>query len=482
MPGMDDENTSGMIALIPRADDAAALVVPGGEPVEEMHLTLTYLGNDVTTWSAAEQTQALNAAGAAASQLAAVQARIMAHALFNPDAHEGRSPCAVYLVSDSAVLAPLRNVLAQFAAAEQHEPFIPHVTAGYGVPIGKLSFVGPIVFDRLRVALGGQVMDYPLGDPEEIKRLMTYVESKGKMPSGLAEKFKKKGPGKASDDKGATADAGINNIGDLAKAVKTYKAAKADQQATMWPKIQAAAKKLNAAKMVAGLTKPKADNASEKKMFEAVALEYKVTSPDPRAAKLRQWWARDPKAVAMWKPGVPGDFKRLVRALRKHTPIKDARIIKGLAANIHHLALGEWPGREGRKEAFDWLDTDVLESKALGAEMDTSGADLFAQYKAVRAELSSALGEDDDEPDTAEEASQDPGDDGVSPEEAYAEGLADDIDWTIEGDGTLEDPEADDLDSPSELGETSEDEDDEDADDLSEVDDIFNLVTSAPPK
>lgn len=484
MSGMTEEHTGGMIALIPRAEDAAKMVVPGGDPVEEMHLTLTYLGDDVTTWDAGRLAAAAGAAGSAAAQIAAVSARVMGHGVFNPDGHADREPCAVYLVGDSAVLSPLRAALVPFAEHEQHEPFIPHVTAGFGVPVTKLSFTGDLVFDRLRVALGPQVLDFPLGDPEEIKKLMSTMdtETKGKMPPQFAKNAAAKKAGASKDDKGGTDDKGINNIGDLAAAVKRYKAAKPDAKAEMWPKLSAAAKKLKAPNMIKGLAPSGGgDNGSEKKLFEALELEFKVTSEDPRAVKMRRWWALSTKGRAYWKPGVPGDFKRLVRAIKEHTDMP-ARMIKGFAANVHHLALGAWPGREGRKEAFDWLD--MLETKGLATgEISGDHEELFAQYKAARAALDEALGDDeeDDEPDTVGEATgtSAAGDDGESPEDVYDNAMDADIDWNIEGDGTLEDPDADgdnDLDSPSELGENSVADDEEDPDDaaLDELEDIFS--------
>lgn len=487
MSGMTEEHTGGMIALIPRAEDIANMVVAGGTPAEEMHLTLTYLGDDVTSWDAGRLAAAAGAAGSAAAQIAAVTARVMGHGVFNPDGHEDRQPCAVYLVGDSAVLSPLRAALVPFAEHEQHEPFHAHVTAGFGVPIGKLSFTGPVVFDHLRVALGPQVLDFPLGDPEEIKRLMSTMdtETKGKLPPQFAKNAAAKKAGAGKDDKGGTADKGINNIGDLAAAVKRYKSAKDDAKAEMWPKISAAAKKLNATKMIAGLA-PKGggkDNGSEKKLFEALELEFKVTSEDPRAVKMRRWWALSTKGRGYWKPGVPGDFKRLVRAIKEHTDMP-ARMIKGFAANVHHLALGQWPGREGRKEAFDWLD--LIETKGLATgEIDGTTDELFAQYKAARAALDEALSDDEeDDPDADVETMGDAvdagvrGDDGESPEEVYEDAIDTGIDWNLEGDGTLEDPDGDELDSPSEPGENSEAaEEDEDPDDeaLAELDDIFSV-------
>ena len=42
------EHTGGMLALVP--DNADALAVEGGDPAGELHLTLLYLGDDVTGW------------------------------------------------------------------------------------------------------------------------------------------------------------------------------------------------------------------------------------------------------------------------------------------------------------------------------------------------------------------------------------------------------------------------------------------------
>jgi hypothetical protein len=500
----DGQHTGGMIALIPRAEDAAALAVSGGLKPEEMHLTLAFLGDDVTGWNAGQIAAAAGAAGSAAAQLAAIQARVMGHAIFNPDGHEDRQPCAVYTVGDSNVLSPLRNALVSYADHEQHEPFMPHVTAGFGVPFSRLGFTGPVVFDKIRVAIAEQVLDFPLGEAEEIKRIMAEFtsETKGKMPPQFAANAK----GKA-DDKGGTADAGINNIGDLAAAVKRYKAAKDDAKAALWPKIKAAAGKLNAAKMIEGLapsaTAKKAkegkaagapDNGDEKTLFDAVALEFKVTSRDPRAVRLREMWARKPKLVSLWKPGTPGDFKRLVRALRTHTNIPE-KMIKGFAANVHHLALGAWPGREGRKEAFDWLD--MVETKGFipdDGEVNGDGAALLAQYKAVRSELDEALADDEDpEPGATDDAEapgeEDEGDtetdggDGISPEEAYDDAMDDEIDWTLEGDGTLTDENATEEGAGGEgaaEGETGDGTEAGDAEAEAELEELEQLFLGAP--
>jgi hypothetical protein len=160
----------GMIALLPA--EADQLAVDGGDPAEEMHLTLAYLGDDVSGWSE-EQRQAVHDLVRSMAELREpLSARVFAHARFNPDGGPDgdRDPCAVYLVGDGAELAVdrdwllerLRDVLGEATVPEQHSPFVPHVTAGFGVDVGTLSYTGPVTFDRIRVALGGDVTDYPM--------------------------------------------------------------------------------------------------------------------------------------------------------------------------------------------------------------------------------------------------------------------------------------------------------------------------------
>ena len=141
-----------MLALIPRPQDAARLTVdhPDAEPTDELHLTLAYLGDDVTGWSADERDTVLARAQQAAGGMAPFEVRVMGHAVFNPDGHDDHDSCAVYLIGDSRELGPLREKLSLLGDAEQHEPFIPHITAGYGVDVTTLTYTGPVVFDRLR--------------------------------------------------------------------------------------------------------------------------------------------------------------------------------------------------------------------------------------------------------------------------------------------------------------------------------------------
>jgi 2'-5' RNA ligase len=170
--------TDGMIALVPA--DASPYVVDGGDPAEEMHVTLAYLGDNVNAWTDAQRTavheMAAQLAEVATDGRFGVEARVFGHAQFNPDGGPDgdREACAVYLLGDSelltvlrgAVIDSLQQALGSADYPEQHEPFVPHMTAGYGVDVADLSTTGPIQFGAIRVALGGEVVDYPIGGGE----------------------------------------------------------------------------------------------------------------------------------------------------------------------------------------------------------------------------------------------------------------------------------------------------------------------------
>jgi hypothetical protein len=63
---------------------------------------------------------------------------------------------------------------------------------------------------------------------------------------------------------------------------------------------------------------------------------------DGGARKLKNYWEHGAGAALIaW--GTPGDFDRCVVHLSKYV---SPAVVKGLCANMHHDALGKWPGRE----------------------------------------------------------------------------------------------------------------------------------------
>lgn len=143
-----DHDDDAMIALLPSAADAARLAVDGGEPVDELHLTLAYFPD-------AGDLGDVEAIAAQITGLGPISAEVSGHAVFR----DGDEPCAVYLVQGDG-LSRLHDELAPEGGA--FDAYVPHITAVYDE--ARLTETGPIVFDRLRISVRGQHHDLVLGD------------------------------------------------------------------------------------------------------------------------------------------------------------------------------------------------------------------------------------------------------------------------------------------------------------------------------
>lgn len=176
-----------MVALLPADPAVLVLDKESATPAPEIHLTLVYLGDDVTGWDTTRRQLLRQVAIQAAATLGApIEARVMGHATFNPDGGPDgdRDPCAVHLIGDSDRLAPARRGLTTTLTnllgedfPEQHEPFIPHTTAGFGIQAGDLTYCGPVVFDRLVLALSGDWQEFPLTTDPVAEAIRPYART-----------------------------------------------------------------------------------------------------------------------------------------------------------------------------------------------------------------------------------------------------------------------------------------------------------------
>lgn len=156
------KKTGGMIALIPRQADLENLVVEGGEPVDDLHMTVIFLGEDVRD---DDPTELISELDRVSGNYSKIEAQVFAHASFNP---KGDEPCAVYLVGDNIDIVDLYDDLKRFVtehypgSKEQHPVYTPHITAGYGLDMAKLDYTGPIEFDKLVLRWPGHDQDWSL--------------------------------------------------------------------------------------------------------------------------------------------------------------------------------------------------------------------------------------------------------------------------------------------------------------------------------
>ncbi|MER7477431.1 phage minor head protein [Streptomyces sp. NPDC126510] len=175
------EHTGAMIALVPSDDDARRLALDDGEPVDELHCTLMYLG-EAADWTDEQRNELIGVLRTAvdADLTGPVRARAFGVNMWNPASDE---PAWVYAVSDTPDsdgpdlrLAHLVAVDALERTHERpetprpHSPWVAHVTAAYSTetwPLAPMTErLGDVTFDRLRIAFAGSYTDIPLG-PEE---------------------------------------------------------------------------------------------------------------------------------------------------------------------------------------------------------------------------------------------------------------------------------------------------------------------------
>ncbi len=189
-------HTGAMVALVPTEADAQRLAVDGGEDADELHVTLGYLGEAALIPDEVQQNLVDCVLRCVADRVSIV-GDAFAVALFNPDTGMtasteperseidleelvagagGREPCVVLLLAGQQLPGfhdyVMRDVAATFAQAgmemhQQHKPWVAHLTLVYTGDADLSYFtdrVGPITFDRVRLAFGGDVYDIPLGE------------------------------------------------------------------------------------------------------------------------------------------------------------------------------------------------------------------------------------------------------------------------------------------------------------------------------
>lgn len=199
-----------MIALMPTAEDAERLAFEGGEAADQLHLTLRYLGKGAEFSEAARQSVIDAVAGALPHYVSGpVTAKAFGAAHWNGNSDE---PCWVWSVGDDAetprTLGMLHGAIAMAleegladvdhpGLPEQHTPWQPHVCAAYSDELDLIialeERLGPVTFDRVRVAFAGDHTDIPLGGTVTaaagpLRRQPTELETRSRCDFALMDK------------------------------------------------------------------------------------------------------------------------------------------------------------------------------------------------------------------------------------------------------------------------------------------------------
>lgn len=160
---LSDAQAGGMVALLPSTQDAERIAVDGDGaiPVDDLHLTLLFLGDDGGSWADTDAgAMLLDLAQRVATDIGPITGELWQVG--------ATSDVAMYLVGDdSGRLAELQAGLVLVAGNqinEQRSPWVAHISTRYGSPdtTGMDAARTPVTFDRIRVSFGDQNTDFEL--------------------------------------------------------------------------------------------------------------------------------------------------------------------------------------------------------------------------------------------------------------------------------------------------------------------------------
>ena len=180
-----DVHTGAMIALVPSDADAQRITVEDGEAPGQLHVTLMYLGEAAAIPREAQDAivariRAMVEDAVRPDYNLPLEADGFAISVFNPGDAVDRDTCIVLGLSGADLdavhgmtvdcVAEVRSAENSFEIPDQHLPWVPHLTLIYTDDVAMVEEltdrVGPIVFDRLRCAFAGELIDIPLTAPD----------------------------------------------------------------------------------------------------------------------------------------------------------------------------------------------------------------------------------------------------------------------------------------------------------------------------
>jgi 2'-5' RNA ligase len=181
------QHTGCMVALFPTDDVATDLAVAGGEPPEQLHVTLAFLG-DSGAFTEDQVVKLKVVVEAWAHTVAPIEAKISGVGMFNGDAEDPNSDDVTYASIDAPVLPDVRHRLVE-AMTEAGLPvatshgFTPHMTLAYSkIPVAMES--RQVEFSQVTIAFGPEHYSFPLTGPDaEVEAAAETIKmSDGKYP------------------------------------------------------------------------------------------------------------------------------------------------------------------------------------------------------------------------------------------------------------------------------------------------------------
>lgn len=163
-------HTGSMLALVPTEEDARRLAVDGGEPWEDLHVTLGYFGEGALIPEDVRE-HLLSMVTSVSAEMPQIVGDAFSLNLFNPTSDE---PCVVLGMSGGNLEYAHRELMgdvsgifedAGMSMHSQHSPWIPHITLKYTDALDGTyaTRTGPVTFDKVRLTFGDVVHDISLG-------------------------------------------------------------------------------------------------------------------------------------------------------------------------------------------------------------------------------------------------------------------------------------------------------------------------------
>lgn len=165
----NEPHASAMVALLPTKDHAERLATEYGESPDSLHVTLGFLGSS-GDWNPSQTAAVHKIVKEVSETKDPFPANAFAAAQFNPESELAHVMIMGHGTEQLNHMESLRDevmtkLISTNQVPAQHQPWVAHMTLGYGdtvTPEEVSSRLGPVNFDRLRVAFGGVNVDYPL--------------------------------------------------------------------------------------------------------------------------------------------------------------------------------------------------------------------------------------------------------------------------------------------------------------------------------